>query len=161
MLKEPITNVKPIGYGLVKSITDQCPISNRLLKSVIDRCRIAVQELFQELEEYILSDDDHRKRVAERNEARQGNRDTTWRAPPQHPRNVNSVGNSQPQQDNRPSTRGGFNPRGRGEEEEPQDSRTTTQKILTSTASIMEEATAPKGAQKQRGTWQESNKRKH
>jgi hypothetical protein len=28
-----------------------------------------VEELFHELEEYILSDDDHRKRVAERNEA--------------------------------------------------------------------------------------------
>jgi hypothetical protein len=44
-----------------------------------------VEELFRELEEYILSDDDHRKRVAERNEARQGNRDMIWRAPPQHP----------------------------------------------------------------------------
>jgi hypothetical protein len=120
-----------------------------------------VEELFQELEDYILSDDDHRKRVAERNEARQGGRDMTWRTPPQHPRNVNSVGNSQPQQDSRPSARGGFSPRGRGEEEEPQDSRTTTQEIPTSTASIMEEATAPKGAQKQRRTWHESNKRKH
>jgi hypothetical protein len=38
-----------------------------------------VDELFHELEEYILSDDDHHKRVAERNEARQGNRDMTWR----------------------------------------------------------------------------------
>jgi hypothetical protein len=44
-----------------------------------------VEELFRELEDYILSDDDHRKRVAERNEARQGGRDMTWRAPPQHP----------------------------------------------------------------------------
>jgi hypothetical protein len=73
-----------------------------------------VEELFHKLEEYILSDDDHRRRVAERNEARQGNREMTWRAPPQHPRNVNNVGNSQPEQDSRPSTRGGFNPRGRG-----------------------------------------------
>lgn len=73
-----------------------------------------VEELFRELEDYILSDDDHRKRVAERNEARQGSRDMTWQAPPQHPRNVNSVGNSQPQQDSRPSARGGFSPRGRG-----------------------------------------------
>jgi hypothetical protein len=40
MLKEPITNVKPIGNGLAKSITDQCPISNGLLKSVTYRCRI-------------------------------------------------------------------------------------------------------------------------
>jgi hypothetical protein len=40
MLKEPVTNVKPIGNGLVKSVTDQCPISIRLLKSVTDRYRI-------------------------------------------------------------------------------------------------------------------------
>jgi hypothetical protein len=73
-----------------------------------------VEELFRELEEYILSDDDHRKRVAKRNEARQGNREMTWRAQSQHPRNVNNVGNTQPEQRNRPSTRGGFNPRGRG-----------------------------------------------
>jgi hypothetical protein len=38
-----------------------------------------IDELFHELEEYILSDDDHRRRVAERNEARQGNREMTWR----------------------------------------------------------------------------------
>jgi hypothetical protein len=38
MLKEPVTNVKPIGNGLVKFVTDQCPISNGLLKSVTDRC---------------------------------------------------------------------------------------------------------------------------
>jgi hypothetical protein len=73
-----------------------------------------VEELFHELEEYILSDDDHRRRVAERNEARQGNREMTWKAPPQYPRNVNNVRNSQPEQGSRPSTRGGFNPRGRG-----------------------------------------------
>jgi hypothetical protein len=48
-----------------------------------------------------------------------------------------------------------------GEEEEPQASRTTTQEIPTSTANITEEATAPKGAQRQRRTWHESNKRKH
>jgi methionyl-tRNA formyltransferase len=38
-----------------------------------------IDELFHELEEYILSDDDHRRRVAELNEARQGNREMTWR----------------------------------------------------------------------------------
>jgi methionyl-tRNA formyltransferase len=37
-----------------------------------------IDELFHELE-YIMSDDDHRRRVAERNEARQGNREMTWR----------------------------------------------------------------------------------
>jgi hypothetical protein len=36
-----------------------------------------VEELFRELEEYILSDDDHHKRVAEQNEARQGNKEMT------------------------------------------------------------------------------------
>jgi hypothetical protein len=107
----------------------------------------SVEELFRELEEYILSDDDHRKRVAERNEARQGNREMTWRAPTQYPRNVNNVGNPQPEQSNRPSTRGGFNPRGRGEEEDPRDSRTITQKILSSIASIMGGAIAPNGAE--------------
>jgi hypothetical protein len=40
MLKEPVTNINPIGNGLLKSITDQCPISNGLLKSVTYHCRI-------------------------------------------------------------------------------------------------------------------------
>jgi hypothetical protein len=48
-----------------------------------------------------------------------------------------------------------------GEAEDPQDSQTITQKILTSIASIMGEATTPKDAQKQRRTWQEFSKRKH
>jgi hypothetical protein len=39
----------------------------------------SIDELFHELEEYIMSDEDHRRRVFERNEARQGNRGTTWR----------------------------------------------------------------------------------
>jgi hypothetical protein len=73
-----------------------------------------VEELFHELEEYILSDDDHRKRVAERNEARQGNREMTWRPQFQNPRNINNVENPQPDQNNRRSTRGGFTSRGRG-----------------------------------------------
>jgi hypothetical protein len=38
--KEPITNVKPISNGLVKSVTDQSPISNGLFKSVTGCCRI-------------------------------------------------------------------------------------------------------------------------
>jgi hypothetical protein len=36
-----------------------------------------IDELFHELEKYILSDDDHRRRVVEQNEARQGNREMT------------------------------------------------------------------------------------
>jgi hypothetical protein len=75
----------------------------------------SVEDLFHELEEYILSNDDHRKRVDERNEARQGNREMTWRAPSQHLRNVNNVGNPQPEQSNRPSTRGGFKSQRKGE----------------------------------------------
>jgi hypothetical protein len=73
-----------------------------------------VEELFHELEEYIVSDDDHRRRVAERNEARQGNREMTWRPQSQNPRNINNVENAQPDQNSRPSTRGGFTSRGRG-----------------------------------------------
>jgi hypothetical protein len=72
------------------------------------------EELFHELEEYILSDDDHRKRVAEQNEAWQGNKEMTWRVQSQNPRNINNVENPQPDQNNRPSARGGFAPRGRG-----------------------------------------------
>jgi hypothetical protein len=40
---------------------------------------------FHELEECILSDEDHRRRVAERNEARQDNREMTWRPQSQNP----------------------------------------------------------------------------
>jgi hypothetical protein len=119
-----------------------------------------VEELFHELEEYILSDDDHRKRVAERNEAQQGNREMTWRPQFQNPRNVNNVENPQPHHNSRPRTRGGFAPRGRGRGRGPRHSRITTQKTHTSIVSIMEEDTAPKGAQKPRRTWQEFSKRK-
>jgi hypothetical protein len=73
-----------------------------------------VDELFHALEEYIMSDDDHRRRVAERNEARQGNREMTWRPQFQNPRNINNVANPQPNQNNRPNTRRGFAPMGRG-----------------------------------------------
>jgi hypothetical protein len=73
-----------------------------------------IDELFHELEEYILSDDDHHRRVAERNEARQGNREMTWRPQSQNPRNINNVENPQPDQNSRPSTRGGVAPRGKG-----------------------------------------------
>jgi hypothetical protein len=73
-----------------------------------------IDELFHELEEYILSDDDHHKRVVKRNEARQGNKKMTWRPQSQNPRNINNVENPQPDQNSRPSTRGGCAPRGRG-----------------------------------------------
>jgi hypothetical protein len=73
-----------------------------------------IDELFHELEEYIKSDEDHRRRVAERNEARQGDRGTGWRPHFQTPRNINNVENPQFNQDNRPSIRGGLASRGRG-----------------------------------------------
>jgi hypothetical protein len=53
----------------------------------------SIDELFHKLEEYIKSDEDHRRRVAERNEARQGNRGTTWRPHFRTPRNINNVEN--------------------------------------------------------------------
>jgi hypothetical protein len=103
-----------------------------------------IDELFHELEEYIMFDDDHHRRVTERNEARQGNRETTWRPQFQNPQNINNVENPQPNQNNRPSTGGGFAPRGREGEEHPRNSQITTQEIHTSTASITEEVTVPK-----------------
>jgi hypothetical protein len=55
----------------------------------------------------------------------------------------------------------GLHPEEGEEEEDPRDSRTTTQKTRTSIVSIMGEDTALKGAQKPRKTWQESSKKKH
>jgi hypothetical protein len=46
------------------------------------------------------------------------------------------------------------------EEEDPRDSRITTQKTRTCIVNIMGEDTTLKGAQKPRKTWQESSKRK-
>jgi hypothetical protein len=39
----------------------------------------SIEELFDDLEQYIKSDEDQRRRVAERNQASQGNRGTGWR----------------------------------------------------------------------------------
>jgi hypothetical protein len=113
-----------------------------------------------ELEEYILSDDDHRKRVAERNEARQSDREMTWRPQSQNPRNINNVeilslirtADQAQEEDSHP---------GEGEEEEdPRDSQITTQKTRISIVSTIKEDIALKGAQKPRRTSQEFNKRK-
>jgi hypothetical protein len=70
-----------------------------------------IDEIFHELEEYIMSDEDHCRRVVERNEARQGNREMMCRPQFQNPRNINNMENPQSNQNNRPSTRGGFAPR--------------------------------------------------
>jgi hypothetical protein len=48
------------------------------------------------------------------NEMRQGNTGTMWRPHFQNPRNINNVENPQFRQDNRPNTRGGFAPKGKG-----------------------------------------------
>jgi hypothetical protein len=73
-----------------------------------------IDELFHELEEYIKSDEDHRRRVAEQNQERQGNRGTTWRPQYQNPQHLDNVENPQFNQHIKPSTRGGFASRGRG-----------------------------------------------
>jgi hypothetical protein len=73
----PDADDKTTIKALIKGLTPG-PTASHLTRKKPE----TVEELFQELEDYILSDDDHRKRVAERNEARQGNRDMTWRAPP-------------------------------------------------------------------------------
>jgi hypothetical protein len=54
----------------------------------------------------------------------------------------------------------GSHPEEGEEEEDPRDSRITTQKTHTSIVSIMGGDTALKGAQKPRKTWQESSKKK-
>jgi hypothetical protein len=54
----------------------------------------------------------------------------------------------------------GLPPEEREEEEDPRDSQIITRKTHTSIVSIMGEDTAPKGAQKQRKTWQESSNKK-
>jgi hypothetical protein len=53
----------------------------------------SIDELFHELEENIMSDEDHCKRVAEQNESRQGNRGMAWRLHFQNPWNINNVEN--------------------------------------------------------------------
>jgi hypothetical protein len=103
----PETNDKTMIKALIKGLTPG-PTASHLTRKKPK----TVEELFHELEEYILTDDDHRRRVVERNEARQGNREVAWR--PQNPRNINNVENPQPNQNNGPNTRGGFASRGRG-----------------------------------------------
>jgi hypothetical protein len=74
----------------------------------------SIDELFHELEEYIKSDEDHRQRVTEQNQARQGNRGTTWRPHFQTPRNINNVENPPVQPRQQTEHKRGFPSRGRG-----------------------------------------------
>jgi hypothetical protein len=108
-----------------------------------------VEEIFNELKEYILSDDDHRKRVAERNEARQGHREMNWR--PQfiiHETSTTWKILSLTRTTDQAQEEDSYLGEG-GEEEDPRDSRITTQGTRTSIVSIMEEDTTLKGARNQ------------
>jgi hypothetical protein len=86
----PEVDDKTMIKALIKGLTPRPTASHLTWKKPK-----TIDELFHELEEYILSDDDHRKRVVERNKARQGNREITWRPQPQNPRNINNVENPQ------------------------------------------------------------------
>jgi hypothetical protein len=105
----PEANDKTTIQALIKGLTPR-PTASHLTRKKPK----TIDELFYELEEYIMSDEDHRRRVAEGNETRQGNREMTWIPQFQNPRNINNVENPQSEQNNRTSTRGGFAPRGRG-----------------------------------------------
>jgi hypothetical protein len=70
----PDADDKTTIQALIKGLTPG-PIASHLTRNKPK----TIDELFHELEEYIMSDDDHRRRVAKRNEARQGNREMTWR----------------------------------------------------------------------------------
>jgi hypothetical protein len=59
-----------------------------------------------------------------------------------------------------PAQEEGSHPEEGEEEEDPRDSRITTQKTHTSIVIIMGGDTVLKGAQKPRKTWQESSKKK-
>jgi hypothetical protein len=107
-----------------------------------------------------MSDEDHRRRVAERNEARQGNREMMWR--PQSKIHETSIMWKIPSliRTTDQAQEGSLHP-GEGEgEEDPRNSRTITQEIHTSTANITEEVITPKGAQKPRRTLLKFSKRK-
>jgi hypothetical protein len=105
----PEANNKTTIQVLIKGLTPGPTVSHLTRKKPK-----TIDELFHELEEYIMSDEDHLRRVAGRNEARQGNREMTWRPQFQNSRNINNVENPQSSLNNKPSTRGGFAPRGRG-----------------------------------------------
>jgi hypothetical protein len=107
--KIPEADDKTTINALIKGLTPGPPSSHLTRKKPK-----TIDELFHELEDYIVSDDNHRRRVAERNETRQGNREMTWRPQLQNLRNINNVENPQSNQNSRPSARGGFAPRGRG-----------------------------------------------
>jgi hypothetical protein len=82
----PKADDKTTIQTMIKSLTPG-PIASHLTRKKPK----TIDELFHELEEYIMSDEDHRRRVAEQNEARQGNREMTWKPQFQNPRNINNM----------------------------------------------------------------------
>jgi hypothetical protein len=70
----PEADDKTIIQVLIKGLTSG-PTASHLTRKKPK----TIDELFRELQEYIMSDDDHLIRVVEQNEARQGNRDMIWR----------------------------------------------------------------------------------
>jgi hypothetical protein len=101
----PEEDDKTMIKALIKGLTPE-PTASHLTRKKPK----TIDEVFHELEEYILSGDDHRRRVAERNAARQCNREMAWRPQSQNPQNINNMENPQPDQNNRLATRGGFTP---------------------------------------------------
>jgi hypothetical protein len=95
---------------------------------------------------------DHRKRVTERNQTRQSNRGIGGRPQSQTPQNINNMENQSQQcnQDNSPSTRGGF--RQEEGEEDPRVFKIMTQEIHTFIADTTEGVIILKLAQKPRRT---------
>jgi molybdopterin converting factor small subunit len=84
----PEANDKTTIQALIKGLTPGTTASHLTRKKPKN-----IDKFFHELEEYIMSNEDHRRRVAERNESRKGNRGTVWMLHFQNPRNINNVEN--------------------------------------------------------------------
>jgi hypothetical protein len=70
----PRTDDKTTIQALIKGLT-LGPTASHLTRKEPQ----SIGELFDELEQYIKFDEDHQRIVAERNQARQGNRGIGWR----------------------------------------------------------------------------------
>jgi hypothetical protein len=84
----PEADDKTTIQALIKGLTPG-PTASHLTRKELK----AIDELFHELEEYSMYDEDHHIRVAKLNEARQGNRGMTWTPQFQNPQNINNVEN--------------------------------------------------------------------
>jgi hypothetical protein len=83
----PEADDKTTISALIKGLTPG-PTASHYLTRIEPK---TIDELFHELKEYIKSDEDHRRRVAERNQARQDKLGITWKPHSQNPRNINNV----------------------------------------------------------------------